>query len=773
VRGRTYLIAVVALSLALPAAAAPLFDDSSADSISISNSHYRVSFRKSDGAIASIVDVPSGQTLARGARDGCLWVAANQVSSCSYRAGGADGFTYAWSAASRTLTMDYTPAAGKPNVVKARVVVAASDESRLDLAIEIESSFGAPLDDVAFPAGIALRDAEVKGALLPLIPGIVLRPGFFAANRMYVAKYPGEGMFADFIAFDLTGGSFALYEVPDGTLRPSWLGIAHDDGSSVDESVVVHSFAPRLATGKRFASPRMRIRVGAGLAGSALAWRDDSGIAAIPSLEARAGNLLPRLVRAPFLKFDMQEMRRPFADFEPVFRALPAPSVLHFTGYGVRGFDEDYPDFLPPNTMHGTTEEFAALIAKARGMGHLSMPYTNPTWWDDQGPTLNALPSPLKLSDVAVRTEDGDLRFETYGPRGGYAVTPWHPFVVKRADDAVNEVVSRLGSELLFEDQIGARPWLFDTNPASPSPTAYLDGWIDHARRHSSSMLGTESGFDRLLGHELGFFGCITPDGDGWATERFGAGNWEIYPFIALTARDKALFYFHNMGANPVTKANFRMSLATGTFPVFALYNPTVNIFNTGRGGGLDRDDLRVASVLQRYVLSRYATERATSFGWLAPNVTKTAFPSVEVIANVEERTPLEQPEGRVAPGGAIARAIDGSMVAGLFTTWNGVPLSIGEHWIIEERDGAGVTLRKPSGSDTQIAVRPLAGWSASTPLEVRAIGATGQLIRTIPYSWTSHGPLFFASRWLDGREVVEWRVVDSTRETRRRGVRR
>ena len=28
------------------------------------------------------------------------------------------------------------------------------------------------------------------------------------------------------------------------------------------------------------------------------------------------------------------------------------------------------------------TEQFAALIAKARGMGHLSMPYTNPTWWD-------------------------------------------------------------------------------------------------------------------------------------------------------------------------------------------------------------------------------------------------------------------------------------------------------------------------------------------------------------------------------------------------------
>jgi len=371
-----------------------------------------------------------------------------------------------------------------------------------------------------------------------------------------------------------------------------------------------------------------------------------------------------------------------------------------------------------------------------------------------------------------VRTEDGELRFESYGPRGGYAVTPWHPFVVKRVDDAVNEVVSRLGGELLFEDQIGARPWLYDTNQASPSPTSYIDGWIDHARRHAGAMLGTESGFDRLLGHELGFFGCITPDGDGWADERFGAGNWETFPFVALTARDKALFYFHNMGANPVTTANLRMSLATGTFPVFALYNTTVNIFNTGRGGGLDRDDLRVASALQRYVLSRYATERATAFSWLAPKVTKTTFPSVEVVANLEERTPLEQPEGRVAPGGAIVRALDGSMVAGLFTRWNGLPLGGGEQWIVEERDGNGITLRKPSGSDTQIVVRPLASWSSSAQPEVRAIDSKGSLIRTIPFAWTNYGLVFFAARWIDGREVVEWRVVDSTRETRRRGVR-
>jgi hypothetical protein len=129
-------------------------------------------------------------------------------------------------------------------------------------------------------------------------------------------------------------------------------------------------------------------------------------------------------------------------------------------------------------------------------------------------------------------------------------------------------------------------------------------------------------------------------------------------------------------------------------------------------------------------------------------------------------------PEGHLAPGGAYVRANDGSMVAGLFTTWANLPLSAGEHWIIEERDARGVTIRHPGGADTQIAVRPLAGWSASTPLEVRAIGTKGELIRTIHYSWSIYGPVFSAVRWLDNREVAEWRVVDPTLGKRRRGVR-
>ena len=771
------LLIALALALSAGAGGVPVFDDAAGDTLSISNAHYRVSFRKSDGAVASIVDASSGRAVATGARDGCLWSVAtppgDHVSACSFSAGGAERFAYRWSAESRTLTMEYTPAVGRSNAVIARVTVTASDEPWVDMAIEIDSAYGKVLDDVAFPSGIAVREAEVVRVLFPILPGVILRPGFFDENRSYVAKYPGEGMFADFLAFELSSGSFALYEVPDGPLRPSWLGVTHDGGGAGDESVIVHSFAARIAPGQKWTSPRMRLRLGAGLTESAEAWRSDSGIGALPSIESRLGALLPRLAGAPFLKVDMEMMRRPFADFEPMLRALPAPSVLHFVGYGPRGFDEDYPDFLPPNSAHGTTEEFAGFVARARAMGHLTMPYTNPTWWDDEGPTLNSLPSPLTIADVSVRRDDGGPQFETFGPRGGYAVSPWHPFVSKRADDRVREVIDELDCDLIFEDQIGARPWIYDANPIAPSPTSYIDGWIDHARRHAPARLGTEQGFDRLVEHEVSFFGCVSAEDGEWTVARFGARNWEVFPFAAIVARDKTLFYFHNMGANPLTKANFRMSLATGTMPVCPLYNPAASVFDLGRGGGLDSDALRISSTLQSRVLSRFATERAESFVWLSPSATRTAFRSVEVIANTDATLPLEVPEGMVAPAGVVARTFDGSMTAGVFTSWSGVPLTGGEHWIVEERDDAGVTLVKPSGVETSIVVRPLPAWSRSTPLEVRAMSARGEQIRTIGFTWTAHGPMFTTTRWVDGREVDHYRIVDPTRAPRRRGVRR
>jgi hypothetical protein len=91
----------------------------------------------------------------------------------------------------------------------------------------------------------------------------------------------------------------------------------------------------------------------------------------------------------------------------------------------------------------------------------------------------------------------------------------------------------------------------------------------------------------------------------------------------------------------------------------------------------------------------------------------------------------------------------------------------------VEERGANGITFVMPSGADTVVVLRPLAGWSRSTPIEVRAMNAKGEEIRTLPVSWTLTGPMFTAKRWIDGREVDHYRIVDPTQQPRRRGVRR
>ena len=60
-------------------------------------------------------------------------------------------------------------------------------------------------------------------------------------------------------------------------------------------------------------------------------------------------------------------------------------------------------------------------------------------------------------------------------------------------------------ADCLFFDQIGARPWRHDFNPAASSPLAYYDGWLSLFAPYADRCLMVEDGWDRLAASFSGF----------------------------------------------------------------------------------------------------------------------------------------------------------------------------------------------------------------------------------------------------------------------------
>src|SRR5436189_3384249 len=112
-------------------------------------------------------------------------------------------------------------------------------------------------------------------------------------------------------------------------------------------------------------------------------------------------------------------------------------------------------------------------VERAHALGQLVMPYLNASWWAVNSFTVSQVPD---MAAVAVQNRLGKPRQEQYGTRLGWVVSPYAPAVEQRFAALVDEWKTDVPADCLFFDQIGARPWLRDFNPAAPNPLAYDDG---------------------------------------------------------------------------------------------------------------------------------------------------------------------------------------------------------------------------------------------------------------------------------------------------------
>ena len=652
---------------------------------------YQLVLSRQTGALLAIVDRISGTRLVQG-QNGCQWGARSTpdggyIGGCAFVPQKAGRFSYRWNADAGTLTLTYLGDEAQDRNTNAVVTITPS-EDHVDLRMALENHRGQTIVNVNFPSDLYVDAGSVQAGYAPnFLPGVRLGRGFFSRVGDNVERYPSRWAFADYLALDVGRSSFALYSVnpAPAPLAPVDLGFLRNGlpaPCSSADVCVTHLFHTWIRDGESWRSPVVRLRFGQTVRQTILAYRSENGIDDYPSLREKLGeSRLDTLARAPLIKADETRGLPPFRLWAPELDRLPSPALVHPVAFQAGGFDENDPDFLPPDAQWGTTAELSAAVEAAHARGQLVMPYLNMSWWDDGSPTVLGLPPPLTLRDVSTQDSQGRPVSEAYGPHVGYLVSPTVPFVRDRVARLFEEWRSDVPADCLFFDQIGARMWRYDFNPTEPTPLAYDDGWLALMQPYRDRCLMMEDGWDRLAASSSGFMGGALLMQREFAEPdtKWGPGNWEPYPLADWLLGDKVLLYQHDLYEGTMTD------------------DPEVLTFNeafgfvlsfewNGTTDSLSSPWLELVGRLQRTLGPYYAGAQLTAFDDVAPGVTRSTFADgYTVIANWTGSV-YETGGYGIAPDGFLARTEDGSVLAGAFaSTFAGAPLPPGTTYRLVE----------------------------------------------------------------------------------------
>lgn len=776
-----WVTAAVVLLAAHVAGTSPVtFDDRAPDRVSLTTDMYELCLAKSNGAVLALRDRTVGVPLTLGSRDGCLWGALfdgappdqRWMGGCSFAAGWGNSFTYSWDAASSTLTLSYRAAANATQKVNATVAITAWAANYFDMRISIENRWGFDLTQVQFPLEWIFSDDEVEAAYMPFqLPGVRLRARFLSGPCYTVNTYPGLFAFADYLALDMGAGRLAMYTVaPSGPIAPVALGFVDDDEKTPHTFRAVHVFQTLSPNGSVYLSPTVRVRVGEPPSASVRAYRVDNRIDAYRSVRDKLGPWFDTIVLSPLVLADWGWFfQKPFRSGIGDLGKIAVPAIFHIVNTTPGGFDHSYPDFLPPDPRWGSTEDLAALAAAARARGLVFMPYTNPTWWNPDSPTLQNLPAPLGLADIAALDAQRQPVYEAYGAppnaNGGFVVCPHVPFVKERVADMIAAWRTEVPADLVFVDQIGARPWLRDYNPAAPNTLSYSQGWLEFVARHADRSLMTEDGWDRLAAWMVGFcgspltattsFGPGTPRyGEGGSGNRvLGPGAWDPYPLAGWLLHDKVLTYQHNLEkvATATALQAITWNLAFGNMMSYLWPGLTSPYPQPGP------ERMRLAHLLQRLVAARYAGRLLDDFAYLTPDVTVSSWSDLQVIANWSDNESFELAGTSIVAGGYLARTVDGAVFAvAAADRFNGEPLSEGTHLLVVERSPATIRVHQPEGADGDLLIDGCEGGLVSC----RAVGSDGAVIANVAATPVGSRLRFRYRQSIAGRSVDHFELL-------------
>lgn len=812
------------------------FDNSSDPNIMyLATPAWSFALSKRNGAILALTD-GGGAILSTGSRNQCLWGLAGSTyaGGCSY-----PQVAYAWDAAAAALTLTYESfSADTPTVTIS--FTAPPQQPFVDMAFQLVAppavGSSAIYTSLLWPSEVTFNTTGIDGVHLPVLPGVKVSGGYFARQPQtpWSYTYPGQGTFASWMSVATANGSWALYDLsgPDAIL-PLYYGLypSTNGGAAYPpeswyllQSLVVNVTGGCNVTGTGVTSDpssgspvypcaagvggivRRRLVVGdadplvsmqryaydngIGSAASMSRWAGVFGSAVRPSgegspyptLQDKLGaGLLAQTLQAPLMKADAHAVGLVYSAYTGnVTSTLPVPSLLHYMSFEPRGFDSNYPDYIPIDPQFGASCDLATTIFQANQRGHLTMVYGNPTWWDPLSPTLI---NQTDLRPWSVLNATLQPRYETYDPvpHTGIAVCVKSPLAIARTTELVrqfsfnatgeapggsyacNTTDVRLPMSYVFFDQLGARFPPVDYSPFNGGMGAmgYSAALQQHMANYSSVVLHTEQGVDRLARNAGGFHGAVLGFQLSGQTDAFwGDANWTPEPLFGAMLRDVVAHYQHNLDGTSMAMDVPRLcwSLSLGIHLSMDMRSPP---FNTSWAATVGAFQRIVASRFTLYPASSFASNATAQVAVFAAanssasgsgSASYTTFlnPSNASTATVSLAYPAEglTLPAVVVPTGCSVTSSSADVIGGFFSAYNGQPLALGGvHAVVEDRTcawaapagGTSVCVWHPWGTDTQISVVVPVALRAAT--RVAAADANGNILNVnVPFNASSDG---------------------------------
>lgn len=480
-----------------------------------------------------------------------------------------------------------------------------------------------------------------------------LRPAQF-----YDYSVPYPAAFADFVHLRGTGGGqLAIYRRQPRAWEP-WAG-AQDPaqilapgrlacGGEAEGGWLQRGFGIYLHPGDSWTTPPTRIAPNLS-AEAALA-----DYAQINQLTRPLADKMDAATWAKMRDSVLVYLAGTLAEKEAATPLLPLPTLVHFADYLKGGFDKEYPDHLPPHPRFGTQAEFARWCAELRAMGHLVSPYTNPTWWCDEPPGPSFIAAG---NDPLLLNRDGRPNRELYGTNPGWTITFWHPAVRAANEETRRQFTQDIPVDILFQDQCGARSWHYDLNPASPTPTAYIEGLLSMVDEDARVVpLGTESGWDGVVNGEVLLAGLswrlTSHRPERHYSQAYDRSTWRTYPLAQRLARENCVLMMHDLGQFCEDDATLAQCLSLGfslswRVGAAALDRPGAQAWL----GWLDR--------LQKSVVGPSLAQPVHAFehtpGTNDDGLLAATYGDLELVVNLSD-APRATPAGELAAWGFAAR---------------------------------------------------------------------------------------------------------------------